>query len=1517
MHAIINHFGADLLCRSEARPAEVRIPGEQALPALEDWASRYDAAVRRGGEEELLAIGRDMFNWIDSSGWASAWAKAPGPRFLELQIDDLGEPLAQALLDAPWELLASPASYLADDGVQIFEVVRRIGDKAGTIVPRHSDLQLMFMAAAPRGASVLNFEAEESAILDATSRLPLHLIVEESGAAEYLGERLHLDGPFEALHLSCHGDIDPQRGHVLVLEDETGKRADADANDIVKLLGDPERTPLVFLSACRTAEQAGKNNEDARRFEPFVRDLTRAGVANVLGWDGSVYDSDAAAFAQTFYCRLAEREPIPRAAAAARLELRRAQLKNPKCGRHWHLARLYLGPRGGGALAVRGLEKRKLAGAAYEEQFLDKERGEVPVAKRSEFVGRRRQAQDVIKAFRNGTTGVLIQGMGNLGKSSLAARIASRMSAHTTVVVFGVYDALTVFDRIVEALSPQQRAEIKATWRESIMADASTLSDALETLLDGPLDRHPILLIIDDLERILETPKQSNTPTPVQQRYRALLAAVLSGFEKARTDSRLLITSRYRFSLPDRSGGDLAKDLTCIPLQPMDNVEQVKQLRAAVWAENVPAEILLEEESTARALAAAGGNPGLQAVLMTPIFKGETEVANRAIEAIESFQLTGVPPEEIDKLIKAGEVKDESNAMVSFFQRMAFDTYRAALTPAQSKMLRVACLFSPELPIPCSALQAAGVAAEIANPETALQRLLDLGLFDDWDLLNETPHAAVNPLARPLVETLDEISACQLAETVLPALKQVWSDSAGNFSQDSRALELTRLALVAPQPEPDLLEQAANAASRYLFNSLHDAQRAQNTVLQPALAKLIALGTVPGSSLLLVAFDCAELLGDRGAQERVLKMMQESGAVGFDRGSVLLRQGNAKHRLGELDEAKHAFIEAAAAFQEAEEERDWAIARGQIADILMARGELDEALRIRTEEELPVNERLGDVHSKAVTQGQIADILMARGELDEALRIRTEEELPVYERLGDVCLKAVTQGKIADILMARGELDEALRIRTEEELPVYERLGDVRSKAVTQGKIADILMARGELDEALRICTEEELPVYERLGDVREKAVTQGKIADILMARGELDEALRIRTEEELPVYERLGDVHSKAVTQGQIADILMARGELDEALRIRTEEELPVYERLGDVRSKAVTQGKIADILMARGELDEALRICTEEELPVYERLGDVREKAVTQGKIADILMARGELDEALRIRTEEELPVYERLGDVHSKAVTQGQIADILMARGELDEALRIRTEEELPVYERLGDVCLKAVTQGKIADILMARGELDEALRIRTEEELPVYERLGDVRSKAVTQGKIADILMARGELDEALRIRTEEQLPVYERLGDVRSKAVTQGKIADILMARGELDEALALHEQRLPTAEKLEDIDSIAHIKYATASLRLQRGDHKTGGMQQIYEELSTAFNISLKLGRADAIGAIGQLLAQVLAMVGQRSAALEVLQPTQDAFEKIGNIKGLQHVRELREMIDRDMEEEE
>ena len=110
-------------------------------------------------------------------------------------------------------------------------------------------------------------------------------------------------------------------------------------------------------------------------------------------------------------------------------------------------------------------------------------------------------------------------------------------------------------------------------------------------------------------------------------------------------------------------------------------------------------------------------------------------------------------------------------------------------------------------------------------------------------------------------------------------------------------------------------------------------------------------------------------------------------------------------------------------------------------DLLLDLGDLQRSLGNMAEAEsaysraLETVARLDDPRRRAITYGRIADILQERGQLDKALRILTEEQLPVFERLGDARQQAITQARIADVLQVRGQLDEALRIRTEEQLP--------------------------------------------------------------------------------------------------------------------------------------------------------------------------------------------------------------------------------------------------------------------------------------------------------------------------------------------------------------------------------------------------------------------------------------------------------------------------------------------------
>jgi hypothetical protein len=135
--------------------------------------------------------------------------------------------------------------------------------------------------------------------------------------------------------------------------------------------------------------------------------------------------------------------------------------------------------------------------------------------------------------------------------------------------------------------------------------------------------------------------------------------------------------------------------------------------------------------------------------------------------------------------------------------------------------------------------------------------------------------------------------------------------------------------------------------------------------------------------------------------------------------------------------------------------------------------------------------------------------------------------------------------------------------------------------------------------------------------------------------------------------------------------------------------------------------------------------------------------------------------------------------------------------------------------------------------------------------------------------------------------------------------VRAIAITKGKIADILVSRGQLDEALALHLERLPIAQEMQDIVNVAHTLFSCAQIRLACGDHEKGDIQTVFEELNEAFQITLKLQRPDGIGAVGNLLGQILALGGHTDEAVNVLETAAAAFGKIGQADSAAQCRQL------------
>ncbi|HEY1299507.1 MAG TPA: hypothetical protein VGF07_03370, partial [Stellaceae bacterium] len=337
----------------------------------------------------------------------------------------------------------------------------------------------------------------------------------------------------------------------------------------------------------------------------------------------------------------------------------------------------------------------------------------------------------------------------------------------------------------------------------------------------------------------------------------------------------------------------------------MDATQRDKQMRAAARLASAPASAgdATHAALESRIKEAAGGNPGLQALLSRPLLAGETEAAERALAAVESYR-------------QSGEVPREASAAAEFFEHVSLTAFRDMLTPAETQQLRAATLFS--LPVPRSALIAAGEAAAVGEPERAIDRLHGLGLLDRY-LAEANEEVAINPLARPLVPALTQTETAQLAKAAAAPLYALWKRSDGSLPLDWKALEVLQVALLGKAP-PEIVNPAARAGGLFV------------------------------------------------------KWHRQIGLV--------------------------------------------------VANLLRNDGRLGEALKVLSEDVLPLYQWLGSGRERAETIGIIASILEARGELDRAVKIRTEEELPVYERIGEVHALLVGRKNLAAALLRRnGDAD--------------------------------------------------------------------------------------------------------------------------------------------------------------------------------------------------------------------------------------------------------------------------------------------------------------------------------------------------------------------------------------------------------------------------------------------------------------------------------------------------------------
>jgi CHAT domain-containing protein/AAA ATPase-like protein len=696
--------------------------------------SQHAVAQKVFGSPQLRELGARLATFLDGDErWLAPVLEHSTGATLRITA-------AERLRHLPWELLAADGTHLAVSGSAPLLPVRLIGKKNVPVSPGNRPLRVLFMATSPEGVEpVLNFEGEEAAILDATSRTGTELVVEESGTLDGLRflSRDYGEGYFDVLHLSGHATISADGEPTFLVENELGGRATATAAEIARAMAG-HWPRLVFVSGCLTG-----NAPDSGTFPSMSESLVQAGAPAVLGWALPVGDFSATEFAARLYQELAAGQPLDRAVVEARLHLYAQKRGN------WHLLRVYAdkSPLASMVTPFRTRGRALIQVRPAEQEFLDPETQLSRVAGRAAFVGRRRVIQRCLGILKqvNGAQALVLQGMGGLGKSSLASRLLERMPTHQRVVWFGRVDATRFRELTNKVDLPTVEQQTEAV--KLLDNDQLPLLARLRRLLnvDGPLGQTPCLFVFDDFEEgNLDERDGAHVLSPEMA---TILPALLTAIRDTGSTSRVIITSRYGFPAP--AG-------TTVAVQALETLTGIEQTKKVANLRNLRPESTIDPDIRRRAISAAAGNPRLLDWL-------DLIVADDALD--------------IDALITAIE-----SEAARFRESILAENLLASQDPELRKML--AKVNVVELPVPAETVRAVHDHPDV---DTHIRRAAQLGLIEEGtDPETRQPRYFVSnvlrPLIRPLLSDEEYTQACGAAAR---SLHELWVVGAPAPTSDS------------------------------------------------------------------------------------------------------------------------------------------------------------------------------------------------------------------------------------------------------------------------------------------------------------------------------------------------------------------------------------------------------------------------------------------------------------------------------------------------------------------------------------------------------------------------------------------------------------------------------------------------------------------------------------------------------------------------------------------------------------
>jgi tetratricopeptide (TPR) repeat protein len=1031
------------------------------------------------------------------------------------------------------------------------------------------------------------------------------------------------------------------------------------------------------------------------KLENSAARLHREGAAQVVSYHGPIVDELSTRAEVALYAAIAEGETTAYAVRQARAALLRplasSELTHPFA---WaQLAYYQRGPDRPLSLPARPGQHRQME-AELQRTFQGMGNRRVLA---TGFIGRRTELHQVRRRIREGQRVLVFQGLGGLGKTTLAFHTLPLLSDAQNQCTLWCQEVEKEPDRaegLVGQLLAYCRTRFGVDWEPVVQkVDRAAGNDPVQRFgyyLNSLLDRAPgFVLYFDNLESLLIGPKElAEGPADAgafAQWHSAPVAGIWALARQTAEDSdRLYVVAscRYRHA-------DFGRALLPVALLPADAL-----YRLMGW---FPALRRLASATRAELVQRLAGHPRAVEFANTLLDKAladwqESHGAWRLPAALTETDLK----REWDLLVAPAlpRVQDQlwANLLLSAIWERVLDEqarrmlYRMTLLRRPWDADLIPHLSDPE------DLAAAAEATAARLRRTSLLEQVEVGLRCLYTLHPATAQFVVENFAKPRRSSWFR----RFARWFQPAQKPAQATEA-----DLRRETHLRIGAWLEGRARNSVDRDVPIEAAYHLFQAKEYQRAY-VVLSAPTHEMLNSGQAREALHLLEPF------------------LAESLRPALTRPSVMRLLGKIGQGYWELSEPQKATVlhdQRLLLARELGDVREEGAALGDLGIAYHHLGQVEKAIGYY-EQSLVIARQLGDRGLEGTNLGNLGFAYHDLGQTEKAISFH-DQALAIARQVGDRNGEGFALGNLGLAYRALGQVEKEISYH-EQQLVIMRQISNRRGEAMALNNLGGAYVALGQVDKAIG-CHEPQLVIVRQISSRHGEGNALGGLGVAYHALGQVDKAIGYY-EQQLAIVREIGDRHHEANAlgnlgraYGQLGDEVKATGYAEQQLRIAREilDRFQERDALGQLGQYAIKTG---DSKKAIAYFENAQRVAQEtgDQIGVITSFGNLGSAYSGLGQMAkalDCYAKQGEIARAIGDRRGEADSLCDQ-GRVHWR------LGDPTKDIGFYEQALAISREVVGHRRTEGAALCNMGIAYKDLRLIDKARPLLEQALRIGQE-------------------------------------------------------------------------------------------------------------------------------------------------------------------------------------------------------